>query len=68
MLKTRTILEKIKELKGFKNDYTLAKDMDINLDNLRAWVRHNTIKKELIEYVIKNGFSLDEVFNNKDSI
>jgi len=57
---TETLL-KIKRSLGFKTDFQLAKDMGVSEAALAQWRRRGTLKRDLLEYCVAKGLSLNEL-------
>ncbi len=63
----QNIIEKIKEKQSFKNDKQLIDDINktvkttLGPTSISDWKRNDSLKKELLEYCLLQGISLDEI-------
>ena len=70
---TQSIIEKIKEKQALKNDKQLIDDINKTVKTtlgptaISDWKRHDSIKKELLEYCLVKGISLDEILQSGDA-
>jgi len=62
MIKLTDIIDTIKDKQGIKADAQLERNMGIPEKTLSKWRKRDTLKRSLLEYCVKIGLSLDEMF------
>ena len=56
----RDILNTIKSILGVSSDAELARRIDVPVHTLRSWIQNNSIRRQLLEFCVRNTISLDE--------
>lgn len=65
MISVKLAIENIKKKQGIKNNVQLEKNMGLVNGQLGMWANRNTLSIKLIEYCLKTGLSLDEMFRDE---